>query len=137
MDYPVIIVRLSEQDGGGYMGYAPDLVGCMSDGETPEEAIINTQDAIEEWIDAARQRGLQIPEPGSAARKERLDKEHLIKALKAVTAGVDHLDSRLQELERTVREIEEKIENADAWTRFASLTGMPAYPEAAGNKLPF
>jgi antitoxin HicB len=31
----------------------PDLPGCMSDGETPEEALKNAQDAISSWIEAA------------------------------------------------------------------------------------
>jgi predicted RNase H-like HicB family nuclease len=131
MDYPIIIVPLSDADGGGYMGYAPDLVGCMSDGESYEEAARNTIDAIGEWIDAAQQRGIDVPRPGTAAMRDRMEKERLVKALKAVTEDVGEIDGRLRELERTVKEIEEKIDNADAWARCASLTGIPAnhFPE--------
>ena len=50
MNYDIVIVRLSPEDGGGYMGYAPDLMGCMSDGSSPEEALRNTQEAVQEWI---------------------------------------------------------------------------------------
>ena len=35
------------------MATVPDLPGCMSDGETPQEAITNVQDAIEAWLEAA------------------------------------------------------------------------------------
>ena len=45
--YPVIVSPLSEADGGGFAATVPDLPGCMSDGETPEEAIANVLDAIE------------------------------------------------------------------------------------------
>ncbi len=38
LEYPVIISPLSEDDGGGFLATVPDLPGCMSDGETPEEA---------------------------------------------------------------------------------------------------
>ena len=38
--YPVIVSPLSEEDGGGFLATVPDLPGCMSDGETPEEAIV-------------------------------------------------------------------------------------------------
>jgi antitoxin HicB len=35
----------------------------MSDGETPEEALANVRDAIEEWMAAARDLGHEIPAP--------------------------------------------------------------------------
>jgi antitoxin HicB len=46
--YPVIVSPLSDEDGGGFLATVPDLPGCMSDGETPAEAIENVRDAIEE-----------------------------------------------------------------------------------------
>jgi len=136
MEYPVIIVPLSEEDGGGFLGYAPDLIGCMSDGETPEEAIANTQDAIAEWIDASRVRKIAIPTPHSAAARERAEKEKLVQSLKDVMGDVDHIENRLRVLESAVKEIEEKIEHADAWSRFASLTGMPGASTDSRKLLP-
>ena len=41
LEYPVRIERLADSDGGGYLATVPDLPGCMSDGETPEEALKN------------------------------------------------------------------------------------------------
>jgi antitoxin HicB len=61
--YPVIISPLSDEDGGGFLATVPDLPGCMSDGETPAEAIDNVQNAIEEWLDLARKLGREIPMP--------------------------------------------------------------------------
>jgi antitoxin HicB len=66
--YPIVIVELSTDDGGGFAAYAPDLYGCMSDGETPEEAVSNIQDAIVEWCAEMARLGRQIPPPGTAAR---------------------------------------------------------------------
>jgi predicted RNase H-like HicB family nuclease len=63
LEYPVIISPLSEEDGGGFLATVPDLPGCMSDGETPAEAIENVQDAIEEWLDLARKLEREIPTP--------------------------------------------------------------------------
>ncbi|MEA1831135.1 type II toxin-antitoxin system HicB family antitoxin [Methylobacterium durans] len=51
--YPVVITPLAEDDGGGFAATVPDLPGCMSDGETPEEALHNVLDAIECWIERA------------------------------------------------------------------------------------
>ena len=61
LEYPVIVSPLSDEDGGGFLATVPDLPGCMSDGETPAEAIENVQDAIEEWLDLARKMGREIP----------------------------------------------------------------------------
>lgn len=61
LKYPVIVSPLSEEDGGGFLATVPDLPGCMSDGETPAEAIENVEDAIEEWLDLARKLGRDIP----------------------------------------------------------------------------
>lgn len=61
--YGHIIAPLSEEDGGGYMITFPDLHGCMSDGETLEEALINGRDAFNCWIAAQVDMGRQIPAP--------------------------------------------------------------------------
>ena len=45
--YAVTIEPLADSDGGGFLATVPDLPGCMSDGETPEEALANVRDAIE------------------------------------------------------------------------------------------
>jgi len=61
--YPVIVQPLPPEDGGGFAATVPDLPGCMSDGETPEEALANVQDAIRAWIEAAEELGRSIPKP--------------------------------------------------------------------------
>lgn len=63
LDYRVVIEPLSQEDGGGYFATVPDLPGCMSDGETPEEAVANVQDAILSWIEAATELGREVPLP--------------------------------------------------------------------------
>jgi antitoxin HicB len=68
LKYPVLISPLSEEDGGGFLATVPDLPGCMSDGETPAEAIENVQDAIEEWLDLARKLDRDIPAPSDVTQ---------------------------------------------------------------------
>jgi antitoxin HicB len=67
IDYPITIVPLSDEDGGGFLGRALDLPGCMSDGETEAEALANTKQAIAEWIDECKALGREIPTPSSAS----------------------------------------------------------------------
>ena len=66
LEYSVIVSPLTPEDGGGFVASVPDLPGCLSDGETPEEAIANVQDAIGAWIEAANEMGRVIPAPSRA-----------------------------------------------------------------------
>jgi antitoxin HicB len=63
LDYPIVIEPLEASDGGGFAAFVPDLPGCMSDGETQQEAIANVQDAIRVWIEAAEEMGRAVPPP--------------------------------------------------------------------------
>ena len=44
-------VVLEEAEEGGYVVYVPSLHGCVSQGETKEEAIRNIKEAIEVYLD--------------------------------------------------------------------------------------
>lgn len=61
--YKIELQKLNAALGGGFIAFAPDLRGCVSDGETPAIALLNLEDAIEMWIDAAREKHHRIPEP--------------------------------------------------------------------------
>jgi antitoxin HicB len=59
--YRVFVEPLAPDLGGGFVSYAPDLIGCVSDGLTPDEALHNIYDAIACWIEAATANGEPIP----------------------------------------------------------------------------
>lgn len=103
--YATVIVALAEDEGGGYLGFVPDLPGCMSDGETREEAINNLADAMQEWVDTQTERNRSIPAPGSAAEEMRRREEALIEALKALEEYRDHADTKIASLERRLTEL--------------------------------
>ncbi|MCJ7434753.1 MAG: type II toxin-antitoxin system HicB family antitoxin [Anaerolineales bacterium] len=44
-------IVLEESDEGGYTVYAPSLPGCISEGETKEDALKNIQEAIELYLE--------------------------------------------------------------------------------------
>ena len=52
-----------DPEDGIYVVTVPELPGCATHGSTREEAVRRGQDAIESWIDAARQWGNTIPQP--------------------------------------------------------------------------
>ncbi len=45
-------VVLEPSDEGGFTVYVPSLPGCISEGETEEEAMANIREAIELYLEA-------------------------------------------------------------------------------------
>lgn len=43
----------------------PEFEGCMSDGDTPEEALENVKDAMFEWVYSMLEDGFGVPEPAN------------------------------------------------------------------------
>ena len=64
LKYPFEIRNLPKGEGGGYLISFPDLSGCMSDGDTIEETIKNGIDAMNSWLETAKEFNDSIPKPG-------------------------------------------------------------------------
>jgi len=56
------IIYWSDADNA-FIVEVPELPGCMADGATVGEAVANIEIIIKEWIDIAKERGMEIPEP--------------------------------------------------------------------------
>ena len=52
--------------GDGYVGEVAELAGCMTVGDTPEEALANLNEAMAAWIESCLISGDAIPPPASA-----------------------------------------------------------------------
>ena len=63
MNLPYRMELVPDTDEGGFIVSFPDLKGCLSSGETVEEAVANAVDAKREWIIAALEEGIEIPVP--------------------------------------------------------------------------
>ena len=50
---------------GGYVVRFPELPGCLTCADTLEEAVRNAADCKKEWLTAALEEGIDIPEPVS------------------------------------------------------------------------
>lgn len=61
--YAQVVSPLSADDGGGFLFTMPDLPGCLSDGETPLQAIANGRDAFAAWVSATVDAGRAVPAP--------------------------------------------------------------------------
>jgi predicted RNase H-like HicB family nuclease len=57
MEYTILIHKAEE---GGFWAEVPALPGCYSQGETVEETIANTREAIELHISCMKEDGIKI-----------------------------------------------------------------------------
>lgn len=57
---------IPDEAEGGYTVRYPDLPGCVTCADTPENAVRNAEDARREWFAAAMEEGIEIPEPSDA-----------------------------------------------------------------------
>ncbi|CAG0974764.1 hypothetical protein ANRL4_01496 [Anaerolineae bacterium] len=56
------IILIPDEDGVGYTVEVPSLPGCISEGDTLEEAISNIREAIDLYLESLTERGKPIPE---------------------------------------------------------------------------
>lgn len=55
-------VMIAAGENGWWVAECPSLPGCVSQGRTREEAIVNIKEAIEGYIAALKEDGLPVPE---------------------------------------------------------------------------
>ena len=57
-----IIIYWSNEDQA-FVAEVPELPGCMAHGDSQAVALANANDAMQLWLDTAKEFGLPIPEP--------------------------------------------------------------------------
>lgn len=68
LPYTIEIVHDHDDDGNeGFVAEVRELPGCISQGETIEEAAVRVADAMTSWISIAIEDGIAIPEPRDPA----------------------------------------------------------------------
>ena len=63
MRYPIAIEAGTESTAWGVV--VPDLPGCFSAGDSMEEAMVQAEDAVTAWLEAALDAGQDVPMPSS------------------------------------------------------------------------
>jgi len=62
-----VIIFWSEEDNA-FIAEVPELPGCMADGSNYNEALVNVQQVMDEWIETARGLNRSIPQPKGRLR---------------------------------------------------------------------
>ena len=61
LKYEVIIYWSSDDDA--FIAEVPELPGCAAHGPTPAAALAEAQEAMQLWLETAREFGDPVPEP--------------------------------------------------------------------------
>ncbi len=121
MKYAIVLRELPEELGGGYQGIVPDLHGCMSDGDTIEEALNNTIAAADDWLAVCAELGRPVPEPGISHKRALGREQALIETIKVLSEQYDGLDDRIDAIQDEIDHLKELLESGAAWTRFEAI----------------
>jgi len=62
---PYKMELVPDMDEGGFVASYPDLPGCLTCGNSLEEALRNAADAKKLWLETALEEGIAIAEPDS------------------------------------------------------------------------
>lgn len=60
---PYSRVLIPDPESGTYTAQVLEFPGCIAQGDTPEEAYRNLEDAAESWIEVALDQRIDVPEP--------------------------------------------------------------------------
>jgi antitoxin HicB len=62
LPYRLVVIGEPEE---GYLAEAPELPGCFTAGDTPEDAMAMLRDAMAGWFETALRDGQRVPEPST------------------------------------------------------------------------
>ena len=65
-NYQFTVRPLSKAEGSGYLVEYTEIPGCMSDGESIEEAIANGREALLDYLAVLKESGVKPPKPDLA-----------------------------------------------------------------------
>lgn len=119
-EYAIVVEPLDPSDGGGFLATVPDLPGCISDGDTPEEAVKNVQGAIVEWLDIQRARAVVPPVPGEARQAFSEWHQSLLDAFASVERELDKQKRENKVLEQKLATFQALMRDQSGRFRFGS-----------------
>lgn len=111
-----INLEWSERDGA-WLASAPELPGCMADGETPEAALAEIEKVIADWIEEAQRIGNPVPAPLPSIESISTASPYLNTAALARALGVEPRTMRARIANRTPLKAHEAEKLRDELTK--------------------
>jgi predicted RNase H-like HicB family nuclease len=63
MDWKYEMIIYWSQEDHAYIVEVPELPGCMTDGQTYQQAVSNAEVIMGEWVETAKELGRSVPQP--------------------------------------------------------------------------
>ena len=101
-DFQYTIVVSPDEGDEGFFAMIPDLQGCIGDGDTPQEAVVDVLNAYNEWRSAQLDRGAEIPEPGA-------DQAEFDAFMEVQTERIETLEKDLETAKLRIKELEARL----------------------------
>ncbi|WP_068505654.1 type II toxin-antitoxin system HicB family antitoxin [Paenibacillus kribbensis] len=99
--YMITIKKWSDDiDGTYFVAKVPELKGCMSDGTTVKEALINAREAISGYLEVLIESGDTIPRPRNDKEIVQLLGEYTKEEIAECYQAVDKLRSIIDQLNK-------------------------------------
>ncbi len=67
MNLPYKLEIVPDTEEGGFVASYPELRGCITCADTLEQLVVNAEDCKREWLAAALEDGIEIPEVGDVS----------------------------------------------------------------------
>ncbi len=123
-------ITLREAEEGGYTALVLDLPGCISQGDTAEEAIQNIKEAAINWIASTQEQGKSIPDCETVKRilhnythSRRDDDEYALCVNEEQIAY--HKTKQLKRIEELTNALSELMFATDTYFRDSSNVSAP------------
>jgi predicted RNase H-like HicB family nuclease len=68
LPYHIVIQHITDESGAYYFAQVQEFDGCMSHGDTYEEAFQNIREAMKGWIETKLANGFSVPKPAGESR---------------------------------------------------------------------
>ena len=118
IEYAVQIIWSAEDNA--YLAITAELPGCIADGKTQEEALANVRIVIEEWIEAAKEEGRDIPKPLNIEQFARLQEQSQANLQK-------HIEGEVRKVvQRVLSQLAQQQQAASSWHLRSGLVFDPS-----------
>jgi predicted RNase H-like HicB family nuclease len=86
MPYGVTVRHMNDESGEYYFATVEEMPGCMSDGESAADALVNIREAMELWIEGKIEAGLEVPLPATMNSGKEYSGKYVVRLPKSLHA---------------------------------------------------
>jgi predicted RNase H-like HicB family nuclease len=79
LPYGITIRHMNDESGEYYFATVEEMPGCMSDGKTQGEALMNIREAMELWVEGKIEAGPEVPIPITSGNVKEYSGKYIVR----------------------------------------------------------